>query len=100
MKNGQLKAGYNVQIGTEGQFITGFSLHQCAGDTGCLIPHLDLMKKYNRPKPKILIADSGYGSEENYDCCETEEIEALVKYNTFDNEKTKAWKNQIGKLEY
>ncbi len=95
MKNGQLKAGYNVQIGAEGQFITGFSLHQRAGDPGCLIPHLDLMKKYNGPKPKTLIADSGYGSEENYDYCETEEIEALVKYNTFDKEQTKAWKNQI-----
>ncbi|EHL78486.1 IS1182 family transposase [Bacillus smithii] len=99
MKNGQLKAGYNVQIGTEGQFITGFSLHQRAGDPGCLIPHFELMKKYNRPKPKTLIADSGYGSEENYDYCEKEEMEALVKYNTFDKEQTKAWKNQIGKLE-
>ena len=82
MKNGQLKAGYNVQIGTEGQFITGFSLHQRAGDLGCLIPHLDLMKKYDRPKPKTLIADSGYGSEETYDYCESEEIEALVQYIT------------------
>jgi transposase len=99
MKNGQLKPGYNVQIGTEGQFITGFSLHQRAGDPGCLIPHFDLLKKYNRPKPKTLIADSGYGSEENYDYCEKETIEAIVKYNTFDKEQTKAWKKQIGKLE-
>jgi hypothetical protein len=28
MRNGQLKPGYNVQIGTENQFIVGFSLHQ------------------------------------------------------------------------
>ena len=99
MKNGQLKPGYNVQIGTEGQFITGFSLHQRAGDPGCLIPHFELLKAYNRPKPKALIADSGYGSEENYAYCENEEIEAFVKYNTFDKEQTKAWKKQIGKLE-
>lgn len=99
MKNGQLKPAYNVQIGTEGQFITGFSLHQRAGDPGCLIPHLDLMKKYHRPKPKVLIADSGYGSEENYAHCEREEIKAYIKYNTFDKEQTKAWKNQIGRLE-
>ena len=31
MKNGQLKPGYNVQIGTENQFVVGFSVHQDAG---------------------------------------------------------------------
>ncbi len=66
MKNGQLKPGYNAQIGTENQFITCFSIHQRAGDPGCLIPHFNLLEKYKRPKPKCLIADSGYGSEENY----------------------------------
>jgi hypothetical protein len=99
MKNGQLKPGYNVQIGTEGQFITGFSLHQRPGDTGCLIPHFQLLEKYNRPKPKVLIADSGYGSEENYAYCEEEEIGAYVKYSTFEKEQTKAWKEQVGRLE-
>jgi len=32
MKNGQLKPGYNVQIGTENQFIVGFSIHPKAGE--------------------------------------------------------------------
>jgi hypothetical protein len=41
MKNGQLKPGYNVQMGTENQFIVGFSVHQRAGDAGCFIPHLE-----------------------------------------------------------
>ena len=99
MKNGQLKPAYNAQIGTEGQFITGFSLHQRAGDTGCLIPHFEMLRKYNRPKPEALTADSGYRSEENYAYCEENEIEAYVKYNAFDKEQTKAWKNQIGRLE-
>ncbi len=31
MKNGQLKPGYNLQVGTEDQFITGFSIHQKSG---------------------------------------------------------------------
>jgi len=99
MMNGQLKPGYNVQIGTENQFIVGFSLHQRAGDPGCLIPHLDLLEKYKRPKPKFIIADSGYGSEENYTHCEEEEIVALIKYNTFDKEQTKAWRQQVGRVE-
>jgi hypothetical protein len=28
MRNGQLKPGYNVHIGTENQFILGYSVHQ------------------------------------------------------------------------
>ncbi len=40
MKNGQLKPGYNLQMGTEGQFVVGFSVHQRQGDPGCLVPHL------------------------------------------------------------
>ena len=99
MKNGQLKPGYNVQIGTEEQFIIGFSLHQRAGDTGCLIPHIKLLNEYSRPKPRALIADSGYGSEENYTFCEKEEIEAFIKYNTFDKEQTKSWTKQMGRIE-
>jgi len=99
MRNGQLKPGYNVQIGTENQFITSFSLHQRAGDPGCLIPHLNLLASYGRPKPEALIADSGYGSEENYAFCEKEEIEAFVKYNTLDKENTKRWKSQVGRHE-
>jgi transposase len=99
MMNGQLKPGYNVQIGTENQFITGFSLHQRAGDPGCLLPHFDILAAHGRPKPKSLIADSGYGSEENYAFCEEKEIEAYVKYNTLDKEGTKKWKHQVGRIE-
>ena len=99
MKNGQLKAGYNVQIGTEEQYITGFSVHQRAGDPGCLQPHLELLERFGRPLPKKLTADSGYGSEENYSFCEEKQIEAYVKYNTLDKEQTKKFKEQVGRVE-
>lgn len=39
------KPANNIQIGTEGQFITGFSVHNQAGDTPCLIPHLEQVRK-------------------------------------------------------
>ena len=29
------KPAYNIQIGTEGQFIVGYSVHQRVGDTSC-----------------------------------------------------------------
>jgi len=79
MKNGQLKPGDNGQIGTENHFIVGFSLYQRAGDPGCLKPHFGVLESYDPPKPKARIADSGYGSEENYAFCEKGRIEAYVK---------------------
>jgi len=65
MLNGQLKPGYNIQMGTENQFIVGYSIHQRAGDTACLIPHLDQMKDQLGVLPKKIVAGAGYGSEEN-----------------------------------
>lgn len=99
MKNGQLKPGYNVQIGTENQFIVGYSLHQRPTDTRCLKPHLDKVKATLGKLPPILIADAGYGGEENYAYLEKEHIEAVVKYSTYHKEKTKAWQNDISKID-
>ncbi|MCF2604919.1 IS1182 family transposase, partial [Parabacteroides distasonis] len=38
MRNGQTKPGYNLQIGTENQFITDFALFPNPTDTLTLIP--------------------------------------------------------------
>ncbi|MGG6314633.1 IS1182 family transposase [Paenibacillus macerans] len=97
MRNGQLKPGYNVQIGTENQFIVGYSLHQRPTDTQTLKPHLEKVKAQLGQLPGTIIADAGYGSEENYAYLEGEEVKAIVKYNTYHKEKTKAWKKDISK---
>lgn len=92
MKNGQLKAGYNLQMGTEGQFVVGFSVHQRPGDTGCLVPHLEGVKARLGRLPKNVIADSGYGSEENYAYLQAEQVGNYVKYNTFGKEQRPRYK--------
>lgn len=93
MKNGQLKAGYNIQTGTEEQYVVGFSVHQRPGDPGCLIPHMEETKQQRGgQQPKNAIADSAYGSEENYTYLEREGIQPFVKYNTFYQE-TKPGRN-------
>lgn len=92
MKNGQLKAGYNLQMGTEGQFVVGFSVHQRPGDTGCLVPHLQGVKARLGRLPKNVIADSGYGSEENYAYLNAEQVGNYVKYNTFGKEQRPRYK--------
>ena len=95
MKNGQLKPGYNVQMGTENQFVTGYSIHQTTADTVCAKEHLENLNF----KPKEVIADAGYGSEENYEYFEKNGIEAYVKYNTFHKEKSKKWIKDITKAQ-
>jgi transposase len=92
MKNGQLKPGYNVQIGTENQFVTGFSVHQRPGDTGCMKEHLEHVKKLNGRLPETVTADAGYGSEENYEYMEAKKLEHYVKYNTYHKEKSRKWR--------
>jgi len=90
MRNGQLKPGYNVQIGTEDQFIVNYSIHQNRADTGCLIPNLNQVRANLGVRPTRVIADAGYGSEENYEYLAKEEITAYVKYNTFHQEHKRA----------
>lgn len=99
MKNGQLKPGYNIQVGTENQFVVGYSIHQRPADTGCLIPHLEHLKGLLGRLPKNIIADSGYGSEENYAYLEKQGLGNYVKYNTFHLEEKKKYKNDAFRVE-
>ncbi|MFS0616118.1 IS1182 family transposase, partial [Lederbergia ruris] len=99
MKNGQLKPGYNVQVATENQFILYYTLHQRPTDTRCFIPHLEKLAASRLPMPKTVIADAGYGSEENYLYALGEEKEPrfdyLIPYGTYVKEKTRKYKNDI-----
>src|SRR5690606_8827230 len=77
------KPAYNIQMGTEKQFIVGYSVHGRVGDTVCLIPHLDKLQKQTKRMPQRIVADAGYGSEENYAYLQQHDVENYVKYNTF-----------------
>ena len=95
MKNGQLKPAYNTQISTEDQFVTKFSIHQRPGDTATLIPHLEGFKEDYKKQSETVVADAGYGSEQNYEYAENENIEAYIKYNYFHKEQKRSFKNNI-----
>lgn len=98
MQNGQLKPGYNAQISTENQIIINYTLHQNPTDTKTLKPHLENLKEtYGEEifkKIENITADAGYGSEENYDYLEKEELTAYVKYNTFEKEQDKNYQKK------
>jgi len=81
------RPAYNIQNGTEGQFIVGYSIHQCAGDPGCFIPHMEQQKLPAGRQIKNAVADAAYGSEENYNWLEKNQIGNYLKYNRFHQEQ-------------
>jgi hypothetical protein len=80
--NGQLKPAYNIQIGTENGFVVGYDIFPNPADTRTLKPHLRNHKRRLGQEPQRVIADAGYGSEENFAYLENKGITAVVKYWT------------------
>jgi hypothetical protein len=92
MLNGQLKPAYNVQISTENQFISHYDFYPNPTDTLTLIPFLNGFENRYNILPDKVVADSGYGSEENYEFMQVNDIEPFVKFNYFHKEQKKAFK--------
>jgi hypothetical protein len=84
MKNGQLKAGYNIQLSTSKQFIVDYSTHPNPGDTTTLPKHIEQHKTTYRQYPDSVTTDAGYGSEENYQYLEAGKIEGIVKFAVYE----------------
>jgi transposase len=99
MLNGQLKPAYNWQITTQDQFILGYTLHQTTTDTTTLPAHMESLEETLGQMPETLVADAGYGSEQNYEYLEGKKVEAFVKYNYFHQEQTKKWKEDPHRIE-
>lgn len=85
--------------GLRTNFILGYSLHQRPTDTRYLKPHLEEVKSSLGKLPSTIIADAGYGGEENYAYLENEQLEDIVKYGTYHKEKSKAWQNDVSKID-
>ena len=92
MNNGQTKPGYNLQISSENQFITDFALFPNPTDTLTLIPFFNSFLDRYGHLPSVAVADSGYGSEENYRFMDEAGMEAYVKYNRFHLEQRPRYK--------
>ena len=93
MLNGQLKPGYNVQISTENQFITNFGIYQRPTDTLTMISYLESFKARYGMQSEEIVADSGYGSEENYEYMFSNGMTPYVKYNMFHVEQRRGYRN-------
>ena len=94
MNNGQTKPGYNVQIATENQYIVNYDLYWRPTDYGTLIPFLESFYDKFGFYGSEIVADSGYGSEQNYEFMFANGMTPYVKYNMFHKEmKRKFLKN-------
>ena len=94
MKNGQLKPGYNIQVGSCNGFVVNWSTHQNRSDNGTLIPHYERYKRFFNKLPASTTADSGYGNQENYEYLEKNNIKNYIKYPLFHKEETKKFKEK------
>lgn len=91
MRNGQLKPGYNIQIATENQFVLHTQVYPNPTDTRTLIPFLHSLPKPIQPSTYI-VADAGYGSQENLKYLERSGWTGLVKYGMYEKEQKKKYR--------
>ncbi|MEO7047684.1 MAG: IS1182 family transposase [Ferruginibacter sp.] len=94
MLNGQLKPAYNVQISSSDQYVVDYGIHQAPTDTTTFIPHLEQHKEQYGQYPEAVTADAGYGSEQNLQYLEENNIGGYVKYSYFDKEQSSAHLNK------
>lgn len=91
MQNGQLKPGYNLQIGTQNQFVLYYDINQRPTDQRTLIPFLEQINLVDHPF-QYTVADAGYGSERNYRWIEENSgAIALIPYTMYDKEQSRSY---------
>lgn len=95
MHNSQLKPGYNVQLGVEGEYITGIRVSDDRNDQPALIPLIDNMESNLKVRYTTITTDAGYESEENYTYLEKKKITSYIKPANYEKSKTKKYKNNI-----
>lgn len=92
MMNGQLKAGYNIQLATEGQYALAYEIFPNPTDTRTFRPFLDTIETHFFKLPDYIVADAGYGSEQNYDdVLHHRQRTPLITYNQYRKEKKKKY---------
>lgn len=99
MRNAQLKPGYNVQIGVEGEYIVGLDISSERSDQLTLIPFLKNLKLKLHKTYKNVVADAGYESEENYVYLLENNHNSFIKPQNYESRKKKKFKNNISKRE-
>lgn len=99
MKNGQLKPAYNIQFGTDAEYVVWISAGPQCTDTTMLIPFLEGLRQNQKRIYRKIITDSGYESEENYVYLEANDQLAFIKPSNYEISKTRKYKTDISRKE-
>jgi transposase len=93
MKNQEILPAYNIMIGSENQYILNYTVHQNANDGVCFKEHINQLEKHTDLSPGYIIADSIFGTQENYQLLEEKKIGNLMKFPLYQKEQSNKYKN-------
>ena len=95
MRNGQLKAAYNVQLASASGFIIGENISHHTSDMYTLKPFVkELLDKYPNKLNRI-VADAGYESEENYVFLNENNLSSYIKPSNYEKSKSRKYKKDM-----
>lgn len=92
MQNGQLKPGYNVQLGIEAEYIVGVDVSSDLNDTHALLPLVKRMEEKGGVKHQDITTDSGYETEETYSGLAEREQTAYIKPQNYDGNQRRSFR--------
>lgn len=95
--NIDLRPSYNIQVASNNRYGIHYIIGQSANDGVLLKPLLEDYKNIRGSLPERLIADAGYGNEENYDYLSQEGVVAYVKYPGYYHRKKSSGVASCGK---
>ena len=95
MRNAQLKPGYNLQLGVEGEYITGVGISSERSDQLTMIGFLENMHRKTGHYYTDITLDAGYESEENYTWFEDKPCECYIKPQNYERSKTRKFKSNM-----
>lgn len=96
MRNSQLKPGYNIQIGVEGEYIVGVDISDERSDQLTMVPFLErLSRNYLGKKHQDIVADAGYESEQNYTYLENADQNCYIKPSNYERSKSRKYRDDM-----
>ncbi len=98
MRNGQLKPGYNLQIGVISEYIASYEIFHNPSDSKTLIPFLEKIKFQNIEIMNV-VADAGYESLPNYEYLENNSYVSYIKPIYYEKSKTRKYKKDLNRVE-
>ena len=99
MRNGQLKPGYNVQIGVNSEYITGIDAFSNRTDYGTMVPFMKTMQRKHGKQYKSATTDAGYERFNNYLYLEANGQLSFIKPANYEQQRSASFKKQIGRME-